>query len=193
VAIPERICSLNLISTAPRIVRTLPYLENVRNRVNLMWPKTLDQQVAKVKADCYSAEWLKKPDELEYSVEPFPTNGDRFAAGEISKRLAPHAFTRPSFLCQLVAAGFHHKTPEQLKDLGDAVGRNRILVLHGTEDHMIDFVHGKMLLEELGGEERGVTKSFHENLGHVAPIERRKEFNQIIADMVAKTEALDEK
>jgi pimeloyl-ACP methyl ester carboxylesterase len=188
--IPERICSLNLISTAPRIVRTLPYLENLRNRINLMIPKPLDGQLAKVKADCYSADWLVKPDETEFEVKPFPTNGDRFSAGELSKRLSPGAFTPRGFICQLYAAGFHHKSPEQLRELGDAVGRNRILVLHGTADGMIDFVHGKMLLEELGGEESGVTKSFHEGLGHVAPLEKRREFHKLIEDRVAATSAL---
>ncbi|KAF2766359.1 alpha/beta-hydrolase [Teratosphaeria nubilosa] len=191
VAIPERICSLNLISTAPRIVRTLPYMENIRNRINLMVPKSLDAQISKVKADCYSAKWLKQKDESEYEVEPFPTNGDRFAAGELSKRLHPAAFTRASFLCQLCAAGFHHKSAAQLKALGDAVGRDRILVFHGTADHMIDFEHAKMLLRELGGEESGVTKSFHEGLGHVGPFEIRKEFNRIIAERVEKTRGLN--
>lgn len=42
-----------------------------------MIPKSLGVQISKVKADCYSADWLKKPDETEYVVEPFPTNGDR--------------------------------------------------------------------------------------------------------------------
>ena len=186
--VPERICSLNLISTAPRIVRTLPFLENVRNRINLMWPKPLDAQIAKVKEDCYSSQWLAKPDETEFVVEAFPTNGDRFAAGEISKRLAPGVFTRHGFLCQLVAAGFHHKSAEQIKRLGDAVGRERILVLHGTRDQMINFVHAEMMLTELGGEESGVTKSFHEGLGHVAPFELRHEFKRIIEDRVDKTE-----
>lgn len=126
--VPERICSLNLISTAPRIVRTLPFMENVRNRFNLMVPKSLDNQIAKVKADCYSAEWLAKPDQTECVVAKFPTNGDRFAAQEISKRLSPGVFTPKGFLCQLYAAGFHHKSPEQLKQMADAVGRERILV-----------------------------------------------------------------
>jgi hypothetical protein len=155
-----------------------------------MIPKPLDGQLAKVKADCYSAEWLVKPDETEFEVKPFPTNGDRFSAGELSKRLSPGAFTPRGFICQLYAAGFHHKSPEQLRELGDAVGRNRILVLHGQGDNMIDFVHGKMLLEELGGEEAGVTKSFHENLGHVAPLEKRREFHQLIEERVAVTAAL---
>ena len=153
-----------------------------------MIPKSIDTQIAKVKADCYSAEWLKRPDETEHEVQPFPTNGDRFAAGELSKRLSPGSFTRQGFLCQLLAAGFHHKSAAQLKQLGDAVGRERILVLHGTEDHMIPFVHAEMLLEELGGETNGVTKSFHQGLGHVAPLEKRAEFKQLIADRIAKTE-----
>ncbi|KAK4634024.1 Putative aminoacrylate hydrolase RutD [Fulvia fulva] len=189
--IPERICSLNLISTAPRIVRTLPFMENIRNRINLMVPKSLDDQIAKVKADCYSAEWLAKADETEHVVEPFPSNGDRFAAQEIDKRLSPGVFTPRGFLCQLYAAGFHHKSDKQLKQMGDAVGRNRILVFHGTGDHMIDFVHGKMLLEGLGGEASGVTKSFHEGMGHVGPFEIRKEFHRLIVDRIEKTEALN--
>ena len=187
---PERLCSLNLISTAPRIVRTLPYLENIQNRINLMIPKPLDGQIAKVKADCYSSDWLNKPDETEYVVQPFPTNGDRFAAGELWKRTTPGVFDRKGFLCQLYAAGFHHKSAAQLQKLGDLVGRERILVLHGKGDNMIQFIHGEMLLRELGGEEAGVTKSFHEGLGHVAPFEIRKEFRKIIAGRVEKTEGM---
>jgi hypothetical protein len=155
-----------------------------------MYPKPLDAQIAKVKADCYTAEWLAKPDEAEYEVEPFPTNGDRFAAGEISKRTSPGVFTRQGFLCQLYAAGFHHKSPEQIAKLGDVVGRERILVFHGEQDQMINFIHGQMLLKELGGEEGGVTKVFRTNCGHVAPFELRKEFKQFIADMVEKTESM---
>ncbi|KAK4507350.1 hypothetical protein PRZ48_001085 [Zasmidium cellare] len=189
--IPERICSLNLISTAPRIIRTLPYFENIRNRMNLMIPKSLDNQIAKVKADCYSAEWLAKPDETEHVVQPFPTNGDRFAAGEISKRLSPGVFTPKGFLCQLYAAGFHHKSAKELKHLGDVIGRDRILVFHGTGDHMIDFMHGEVLYEELGGDESEVTKSFHEGIGHVAPFEIRKQFKKIIVNRIERTEALN--
>lgn len=189
--IPERINSLNLISTAPRIVRTKPFLENLRNRINLMVPKSLDVQIARVKHDCYSPEWIAKPDESEYVVQPFPTNGDRFAAGDISKRLSPGVFTRQGFLCQLCAAGFHHKSAEQIKRMGDLVGRERILLFHGTIDNMIDFIHGEMLLEELGGDNSGITKVFRKGMGHVAPIEMRKEFNQLIADNIKKGEKLN--
>lgn len=156
-----------------------------------MIPKSMDAQLSKVKADCYSAEWLKSADATEHVKEPFPTNGDRFTAGEVYKRLSPGAFTRQGFLCQLYAAGFHHKSAAQLRQLGDAVGRDRILVLHGTGDHMIDFVHAKMMLEELGGEEGGVTKSFHQGMGHVAPLEKRQEFRRIIAERVETTEKMN--
>lgn len=155
-----------------------------------MVPKSLNDQIAKVKADCYSAEWLAKPDETEHVVQPYPTNGDRFAAGELSKRLTPGVFTPKGFLCQLYAAGFHHKSAEQLAALADAVGRERILVFHGTGDHMLEFVHGEMLLKELGGEESGVTKSFHEGMGHVGPIEIREEFKRIIEERIEKMELL---
>ena len=188
--VPERVCSLNLISTAPRIVRTLPYLENIRNRINLMIPKPLDDQIAKVKADCYSRAWLSRPDETESVVKPFPTNGDRFAAGEIYKRTTPGVFDKKGFMCQLYAAGFHHKSAAQLKEVGDKVERERILVLHGKEDRMIAFVHAEMLLRELGGEEAGVTASFHEGCGHVAPFELRKEFKRIIEGRIEKTEGM---
>ncbi|KAM3415954.1 hypothetical protein BST61_g9444 [Cercospora zeina] len=189
--IPQRICSLNLISTAPRVVRTIPFLDNVKNRINLVIPKSLDNQVAKVKGDCYTTEWLAKPDETEFVVQAFPTNGDRFAAGELAKRLDAGAFTTAGFICQLYAAGFHHKSAAQLQKIGDEVDRRRILVLHGKQDKMLGFVHAEMLIEGLGGEGTGITMSIHENLGHVAPLEMRKEFNRIIAERIEKTEAMN--
>jgi hypothetical protein len=55
---------------------------------------------------------------------------------------------------------------------------------------MINFIHAEMLLKELGGEESGVTKSFHQDVGHLAPYEIRKEFNKIIAERIESTEAM---
>lgn len=74
--------------------------------------------------------------------------------------------------------------------MGDAIGRERILVFHGERDDLINFIHGEMMLRELGGEESGVTKSFHKDVGHVAPYQLRKQFKEIIADRVQKTEAM---
>lgn len=190
--IPTRIASLNLISTAPRIVNTVGFVENLRNRINLFIPRSLDNQIAHVARNLYTDAWLAAPDDTECVVQSFPTNGDRFAAGEVAKRKSPENFNKKGFMAQAVAAGWHHKSAAQLKDLADKVGRERILVLHGTEDKMLTFPHGQMLLAELGGEEGGVTKKFFEGQGHVVPIERREEFRVIIEEMVQKVQALKE-
>lgn len=110
---------------------------------------------------------------------------------EIRKRNDPELFTRVGFMLQLIAAGWHHKSPAQLKQLGDTVGRERIMVVHGTADRMISFPHGEKLLEYLGGEESGVRKMFVEDQSHVMPIELRKKFHGWIADMVDKGESLN--
>ena len=165
-------------------------MENIRNRISLFWPKPLDTHIAKVKADCFTPEWLAKEDETEEVLQRFPTNGDRFAALEVFKRTNTNWYTRNGFLCQLYAAGFHHKSAAQIKKMGDAIGRERILVFHGQRDELIQFIHGEMMLRELGGEESGVTKSFPKDVGHVAPYQLRKQFKEIIADRIQKTEAL---
>lgn len=187
--IPDRIASLSLISTAPYIWNTVGYFENLRNRINLLFPKSIDEQLANVKRNCYTEEFLAAPDNTEYTVEPFPTNGDRFAAMEVYKRTSPHLFTRRGFILQTIAAGWHHKTADQLKSLGDKIGRERIFVLHGTADRMISFPHGEKLLEFLGGKDGGVTWKFIEGQSHVMPIELRKEFNGWIEDMINKGQA----
>jgi hypothetical protein len=73
----------------------------------------------------FSESWLNEAD----AEGNFPTNGDRFAAQEVKKRQDVSGFTRIGFLCQMIAAVYHHKSAEQLKALGDKVGRNRIMVI----------------------------------------------------------------
>ncbi|KAI5202735.1 alpha/beta-hydrolase [Aureobasidium subglaciale] len=191
--IPNRIATLNLISTAPRLVNTVGFVENLRNRINLFIPRSIDDQLAHVKHNIYTDAFLEAPDGLEYKVQPFPTNGDRFAAQEVAKRQMPQYFNRTGFMAQAIAAGWHHKTDAQLKEIGDNVGRERILVLHGTKDRMITFPHAEMMLKALGGEESGVRKAFFEEQGHVVPIELRQEFNNLIEEMVEKGNALNAK
>lgn len=118
--------------------------------------------------------------------DEFPTNGDRFAAQDILKRLNTEQFTRKGFLCQAVAAGWHHKSADQLKELGDAVGRERISIIHGTSDNMITFPHAEVLVKELGGEDSGLSKTVFEGKGHVLPVEEDKEFNRLITEIVSR-------
>ncbi|KAF1816581.1 alpha/beta-hydrolase [Eremomyces bilateralis CBS 781.70] len=187
--IPSRIASLSLISTAPQLVRTLGFFENILNRINLFIPRSLDVQLATIKRNCYTAAFLDAPDELaaESAVQSFPTNGDRFAALEIQKRSDLQSFRFQGFAAQAMAAGWHHKTGSQLAALGDRVGRKRIMVVHGTGDRMVPFVHGPMLARGLGLVEEGVVR-FVEGQGHVIPIEWRGRFNEWVEEMVARGE-----
>ena len=159
----------------------LPWFSNISSI-----PKAPDVQIAEVKTRLFSDSWLAEPD-----VDGgFPTNGDRFAAQELKKRQDPEAFTRTGFVCQAIAAGWHHKGPEQLRALGDAVGRERIQVMHGTIDNMVTFPHAQVLVQELGGEEQGVTYVTFEGRGHVLQMEERKGFASFISAFVDKTENL---
>ena len=67
------------------------------------------------------------------------------------------------------------------------MGRNRILVVHGTVDRMITQPHGELLVKELGGEEKGVTRCMVEGKGHGLPMEWRRDLTKLIAGFVEKT------
>lgn len=73
--------------------------------------------------------------------------------------------------------------------LAEAVGRERIQVVHGTVDQMITVRHGEVLVKELGGEEQGVTQVIFKGKGHALLLEEKEEFNKVIAGFVEKTEA----
>ena len=134
----------------------------------------------------FSNEWLDQPD----AEGGFPTNGDRYGAQEVKKRQDTEGFTRKGFICQAIAAGWHNKSPEQIEQLGDVIGRERIQVVHGTIDNMITAAHAEMLVRDLGGEERGVTRIIFPGRGHVLPMEEREEFARLIVAMIEKTEAM---
>lgn len=184
---PTRIASLTLVSTAARLRNTIGYLENLRNRISILVPKSLDRQIANTKYLAYTQGYVNGPDITEAVVQSFPTGGDRAAAGELAKRRDTAGFTRAGFLAQAVAAGWHFKSGEDVSRLADLVGRERICVMHGTEDRMITFPHGEVLAGELG---EGVRVEFLEGQSHVIPIERREMFLKVLEEMVERTEAL---
>lgn len=145
-------------------------------------PKSPDVQLVQAKARLFSSRWLAEPD----PDGRFPTNGDNFAAQELTKRQDINGFTRKGFLLQAIAVGWHHKSPEQLKVLADAVGRERIQVVHGSEDKLITVMHGQMLAKYLGNEKQNITCTEVEGCGHVILFEERKELGRIITEFVAK-------
>ncbi|KAL8669374.1 MAG: hypothetical protein Q9168_006035 [Polycauliona sp. 1 TL-2023] len=148
-------------------------------------PKSIDNQLVGMKAQMFSQSWLEAPD----PYGDFATNSDRISAMEIEKRQNVEGFTRKGIICQAIAAGWHYKSPEQLKELADRVGRQRIQVLHGTIDNMITVPHGDILARELG-EDQGVTKIIVEGRGHVLHFEEEKLYQGILEKMVGKTENL---
>ena len=177
--VPDRIASLVLVSTAPRIVRTVPFVENLRQRINMFVPRDLDVQLDEITKRLFSQRFLDQPDREGH----FATNADRIAAGELSKRMDKEGFPRRGFVLQAIAAGWHSKSEAQLKELGDRVGRERIFVLHGTGDRMLTFVHGEMLRDELG---EGIKWKAWDGLGHVLMIEVEDEFNRDVQEFVEK-------
>ncbi len=93
-------------------------------------------------------------------------------------------------MCQALAAGWHHKSAKQLKELGDKVGRERIMIVHGTVDQMITVPHGEVLVKELGGEEGGVNRVVFEGKGHALMMEERWAFTKLIGEFAEKTEGM---
>ncbi|KAL2174807.1 Alpha/Beta hydrolase protein [Thermothelomyces heterothallicus CBS 202.75] len=118
----------------------------------------------------------------------FETNAQRFVAQELHKRLDPAGrFTLKGFLLQLIAAGWHRKTPAQLAAMADRVGRDRILVMHGTEDGMISVPHGRKLIDYV----RPAKGIIVEGMGHAPLVERWEWFNQVIEEQCLLGERLD--
>lgn len=99
---------------------------------------------------------------------------------------------------QAVAAGWHHKTPAQITEIAEKVGRNRIMVMTGGMDNMISPPHGFVLRDDLNrgvNEENGeevVRWVYLEDKGHAPPIEARDFFNKCVEEMVEKGVGLGE-
>ncbi|KAI1818250.1 Alpha/Beta hydrolase protein [Poronia punctata] len=202
-AIPQRMASLSLICTAAAIENTTSFSENMINRITMLLPKSLDRTILYTAENLFPETWLLSPDDApvpdantpKFHLPPghkpakirFRTNYERFAAQEITKKTDPKAgFTRRGFLMQIIAAGWHHKTPKQLTKMADEVGRERILILHGEEDRVISVPHGRKLVQYI----RPGKGIIVEGMGHAPIAERTQYFNDLIVEMCAKGEEL---
>ncbi|EFQ31838.1 uncharacterized protein GLRG_06982 [Colletotrichum graminicola M1.001] len=90
-------------------------------------------------------------------------------------------------LQQLTPPGWHHKSPAQLRQLADAVGRVRIAVIHGTGDDMIDVHHGRLLAKHL---EPAVVEII-EGMGHAPIMDRVPWLHGWLEDRIAVVEKLE--
>lgn len=199
--IPERIATLNLLCTAAAIENTTSFSENMMNRITMLLPKSLDRTIEYAASQIFAESFLGLPDSTEtptvstpkVKMPPngeylkFETNFHRFAAQEITKQMDKQAFTKKGFLLQLIAAGWHYKSPEQLKDMADRIGRERILVLHGTEDDMISLPHGKKLIEYI----QPGAPHIIEGMGHAPVMERTEWLAKTLEERFALGEKLN--
>jgi predicted esterase len=89
-------------------------------------------------------------------------------------------------MLQAIAVGWHHKSPRQLKALADAVGRERIQVMHGSVDQLVTVIHGRKLAEWLGNEQQDLSYTEIEGCGHVILVEKREMLKRLITEFIAK-------
>jgi pimeloyl-ACP methyl ester carboxylesterase len=83
-------------------------------------------------------------------------------------------------ICQLLAAGGHRKSPEQLRAIADVIGRGNIMIMHGTGDNMIGIENGRALMTIM---EPG-TALVVEGMSHTPVLDRPHWFNQLLEEKV---------
>ncbi|KAK1659899.1 glycylpeptide N-tetradecanoyltransferase [Colletotrichum godetiae] len=190
-AAPSLFASVTLLCTAPWIENTKTLLENMRDRAAMLVPKSADRSIADTSLKLFPADWLVMPDEAaelpnDATHKCGPADGGRGTAQELIKRNTPGLFSIRGFIQQLVAAGWHHKSPAQLRQLADQVGRERIAVIHGLSDVMIDAHHGRLLAEHL---QPGVVE-FVEGMGHAPIMDRVSWMNKWLEERIATVEKM---
>lgn len=193
-AIPDKIASLSLLCTSAEVKNTTTLGSYISERLGFLIPKSMERGIVDTARKIFVDEWLMAPDE-ESLPDPsstpkcnpapgdgtyrlFDNNFQRFQAQELTKRRQPGYFTTQGFLCQLIAVGWHRKSDEQLRLMADQVGRERILVLHGTRDEMITLSNAQRLIAVI---EPG-TALVEEEMGHAPVMERSKWFNEMLEE-----------
>ncbi|OAA62251.1 glycylpeptide N-tetradecanoyltransferase [Cordyceps fumosorosea ARSEF 2679] len=117
----------------------------------------------------------------------FGSNFQRYQAEEMTKYYPPNVFSRQGLLCQLAAVVGHRKSASQLRDMADAVGRERILVLHGTDDRMIGANNGEKLIRMIHPSVGLIV----DGMGHAPIMERAAWFNELMETRLAAWSQMD--
>lgn len=190
-AIPMRLMSLSLLCTTASLESSKSFQATVAERAGLFVPKSLAQNISGTAGALFTPEWLAAPDEEilpEPGVTPrcnasrpylhFDSNFQRFQAQELTKRLNRDMFTGKGLICQVLAGGGHRKSDGQLREIAERVGRERILVVHGTRDKMMDPVNGARLIRVL----RPGVGLLVDGLGHAPMMERAGWFNSLLEE-----------
>ena len=195
-AIPERLASLSLICTSAEVKNTKTYGEWLSQAAGFIVPKSNEEGIIDTARKIFVDEWLEAPDGDEVPLSGttpkcgppggveggeygmFESNFQRFQAQELTKRRQPGYFTKQGFICQLMAAWLHRKSDEQLRTMADAVGRERIMILHGDRDGMIKVWNGEDLIKAV----QPGTSMIVKDMGHAPVMERAKWFNGLLEE-----------
>ncbi|RFU78735.1 hypothetical protein TARUN_3523 [Trichoderma arundinaceum] len=198
-AIPTRLRSLILVGTTAQFESgpAKSWTDAIWQRVGFVIPKSEEQGIADTSRQLFSDEWLAAPDDASALPSPkttsrcgpapgtpdgeylaFDSNFQRFQAQELFKKRQAGWFTRQGFLCQLIAAGWHRKSPEQLRQMADKVGRERILIMHGTADNMITVPNGEKLIKYIEPSVGLIV----EGMGHAPGMDKAQWFNSLLEE-----------
>lgn len=204
-AVPQRLASLSLLCTSGEVKNTDTMGEWFAQCAGFVVPKSGEQGIIDTARKIFVDEWLTAPDAEDLPIpgttrgcgaalgdgtyRMFDSNFQRFQAQELAKRRHPGYFTTQGFLCQLVAAWWHRKSPEQLARMADAVGRERIMVLHGTRDKMIRVSNGERLIESI----KPGTGMIMEEMGHAPVMERFRWFNELLEERLQAWGQIEDK
>ncbi|SPO02087.1 related to alpha/beta hydrolase [Cephalotrichum gorgonifer] len=201
--IPAYLSSLTLLCTAASVENTKGWLEFIRDRAGMVIPKSMEQSIEDTARKLFPESWLHAPDDTPLPsptstprCAPAPGGGEyvrfdnnfqRFQAQELTKKLDPVLFSTPGFLLQLGAAALHHKSAAQLAELGDGIGRERVMVMHGTADKMIDPVLGERLVQGL----RPGRAEIVPGMGHAPLMEMPVWLNSVLEEHVTTCERME--
>ncbi|EHK25390.1 uncharacterized protein TRIVIDRAFT_144398 [Trichoderma virens Gv29-8] len=201
-AIPTRLRSLTLIGTTAQFESgpAKSWSDAIRQRLGFVIPKSEDQSIFDTGRQLFPEEWLAASDDAAALPSPkttprcgpapgtpdgeyrtFDNNFQRFQAQELFKKRHASWFTKQGFLCQLIAAAGHFKSPQQLRTMADRVGRERILIMHGTADNMITVPNGEKLIKHV---EPGMGLII-EGMGHAPSMDRADWFNALLEERFA--------
>jgi pimeloyl-ACP methyl ester carboxylesterase len=204
--IPDHLSSLTLVSTTAHMVSANPksMWGVLYERAGMVIPKPLDRAIRDTSREVFPEAWLAMEDDADlpspvrtHRCGPAPgtpdgeyprfhSNFQRWQAAEVTKRTDKSMWAAKGFLMQLIAAGWHYKSPAQLKEMADKVGRERITILHGDGDKMIDTHMGKKLIEAV----RPGTSLLVPDIGHAPIVSASKWFNGLLEERIAACEAL---
>lgn len=194
-AVPQRLQSLSLLCTSALLRDGRPPATELARRLAALALNHEERAVADTARRIFGPDWRAAPDrdvlplpaatprcapppDGAAAYRRFDSNFQRFQAEELAKRRDGRSFTLRGYLCQMVAAHGHRKSDEQLRAMADAVGRERILVMHGSDDAVIAVKNGRRLVDAIEPADGLVV----EGMGHAPVIERAQWFNKLLED-----------